>query len=230
MVQGFHRRRRAPLLAGALLLTALPLSFAGPARGRSATLGQELGPWWEVRLEVATRGTYVIHGDGPAVKGEYALRARWEGRLEPDAEDFLLVRLKTELLEWRLRETSGPSGHETVREAPASPRPALRLAYVLKDGREVEFAFEFDGLEIPLRPSSVSVPLDLPRSVGRAYADFIARGSNRVVVPESDLDEKARERRFSWAWRSDEQIIRKDRVYFVTQAHTAEATVLLTSH
>jgi hypothetical protein len=172
----------------------------------------------------------VIHGDGPAAKGEYSLRARWEGRLEPDAEDFLLVRLKTELLEWRLRETSGPSGHEAVREAPASPRPALRLAYVLKDGHEVEFAFEFVGLDIPLRPSSISVPLELPRSVGRAYADFIGRGSNRVVIPESDLAEKARERRFSWAWRSDEQIIRKGRVYFVGQAHTAEAAVILTSH
>jgi hypothetical protein len=229
MVQGFRLRRRAPLLAGALLLAALPLSPAGPA-GKRATPRQDLGPWWEVRLEVETRGTYAIHGDGPAVKGEYSLRARWEGRLEPDAEDFLLVRLKTELLEWRLREASGPTGHEAVREAPSSPRPVLRLAYVLKDGHEVEFAFEFDGLDIPLRPSSIAVPLELPRSVGRAYADFVGRGSNRIVVPESDLVEKAGERRFSWDWHSDEQIIRKGRVFFVAQAHSAAATVVLAPH
>jgi hypothetical protein len=187
-------------------------------------------PWWEVRLDVETRGTYALHGDGPAVKGEYALRARWEGRLEPDAEDFLLIHIRTELLEWRLHEASGPSGHEAVREAPSSPQPALRLVYVLKDGRDVEFAFEFDGLDVPVRPSSVSIPLALPRSVGRAYADFVGHGSNRIVVPESDLKEKARERRFSWEWRSDEQIIRKGRVYFVSQAHTVSATVALTSH
>jgi hypothetical protein len=63
-----------------------------------------------------------------------------------------------------------------------------------------------------------------------SYAYFVGHGSNRIVVPESDLKEKARERRFSWEWRSDEQIIRKGRVYFVTQSHTASATVALTSH
>jgi hypothetical protein len=178
-------------------------------------------------VSVETRGTYTVRGDGPTVRGEYSLRARWEGRLEPDAEDFLLVHLKTELLEWRLREASGPAGRETVREAPASPRPALRLAYVLKNGRDIEFAFAIDGLDVPLRPSSVSVPLELPRSVGRAYADFVCRGSNRVVVPESDLMEKGRERRFSWEWRSAEQILRRGRVLFVEQAHTAETAVSL---
>jgi hypothetical protein len=230
MAQGFRRRRRAPFLVGAILMAAFPLSPAGPIGGRGAAPTGSQGPWWEVRLSVETRGTYAVHGDGAAVKGEYALRARWEGRLEPDAEDFLLVHLKTELLEWRLREASGPSGQEAVREAPSSPQPVLRLVYVLKDGHDVEFAFEFDGLNVPLRPSSVSVPLELPRSAGRAYGDFVHRGSNRVVVPESDLGEKARERRFSWEWRSDEQIIRKGRVYFVAQAHTAEATVVVTSH
>jgi hypothetical protein len=224
------RRRSAAIFAGALMLFALPLSPADPGGGRKAAPKGEREPWWEVRLNVETRGTYAIYGDGPAVKGEYTLRARWEGRLEPDAEDFLLVHIRTELLEWRLREVSGPSGHEAAREAPATPQPALRLVYVLKDGREVEFAFEFDGLDLPLRPATVSVPLALPRSVGRGYADFVNHGSNRVVVPESDLREKTRERRFSWEWRSDEQIMRKGRVYFVAQAHAAEATLALTSH
>jgi hypothetical protein len=230
MVQGFRQRRRAPFLTGAIFMAAFPLSQAGPGGDRAAASPGGQGPWWEVRLSVETRGTYAVHGDGPAVKGEYTLRARWEGRLEPDAEDFLLVRLKTELLEWRLRESSGPSGREAVREAPSSPQPVLRLVYVLKDGHDVEFAFEFDGLDVPLRPSSVSIPLELPRSAGRAYGDFVHNGSNRVVVPESDLADKARERRFSWEWQSDEQIIRKGRVYFVAQAHTAEASVVLTSH
>jgi len=229
MVQGFRRRLEAPLW-GALLLMALPLSPARPGGGPVAPPREEGSLWWEVRLVVETRGTYTVRGDGPPVKGEYSLRARWEGRLEPDAEDFLLVHLRTELLEWRLREASGPSGREAMREAPASPRPALRLAYVLKDGHDIEFAFEIDGLDVPLRPSSVSVRLELPRSVGRAYADFVCRGSNRVVVPESDLMETARERRFSWDWRSAEQILRRGRVFFVEQAHTAEAAVSLGLH
>jgi hypothetical protein len=224
MVQGLRRRRRARLLAGAFLLLALPLSPAGSGGRQGAS------PWWEVRLSVETRGTYAVLGDGPPVKGEYALRARWEGRLEPDAGDFLLVHIRTEVLEWRLREASGPSGREAVREAPASPRPELRLIYVLKDGHDVEFAFELGGFEVPLRPSSVSVPLGLPRSVGRAYGDLVCRGSNRIVVPDADLADKARERRFSWEWRSEEQVIRKGRIYVVEQSHTAAAAVALASH
>ena len=228
MAKGFFRRLRAPL-AGAILLAGLPFSTAANGGGPGKA-GDGADPWWEVRVTVAAEGKYVLRGDGPSVTGFYAFEARWEGRLEPDAEDFLLVHIKTELLEWRLREGSGPAGRETVLEAADSPKPALHLIYVLKDGHEVEFAFELGEIAIPLRPSSLTVPLELPRSSGRAYRDFVCRGSNRVVVPESDLVERSPERRFSWEWRSEEQILRKGRVYFVEQGHTAKATVALTRH
>ena len=228
MAKGFFRCLRAPL-AGALLLAGLPWSTPA-AGGGSVKAGGGTAPWWEVRLSVAAEGKYVLRGDGPPVTGFYALEARWEGRLEPDAEDFLLVQIKTELLEWRLREGSGPAGRETVLEAADSPRPALRLIYVLKDGHEVEFAFELGEIAVPLRPSSLTIPLELPRSCGRAYRDFVCRGSNRVVVPESDLEERSPERRFAWEWRSEEQILRKGRAFFVEQGHTVKATVALTRH
>ena len=228
MAKGFFRWIQAPL-AGAVLLAGLPFSAAvnGGAPGKSDERGI---PWWEVRLTVAAEGKYVLRGDGPSVTGFYSLEAGWEGRLEPDAEDFLLVQIKTELLEWRLREGSGPAGRETVLEAPGSPGPVLHLIYVLKDGHEVEFAFELGEIAVPLRPSSLTVPLELPRSSGRAYRDFVCRGSNRVVIPESDLEERSPERRFAWEWRSEEQILRKGRAFFVEQGHTVKATVALTRH
>ncbi|MCK7541409.1 MAG: hypothetical protein MZV63_66250 [Marinilabiliales bacterium] len=58
----------------------------------------------------------------PAVVGDYSYRARWEGRLEPDGDDFLLVHLKTEVLEWRLGEKAGPPG----RGVPARGAPRVR--------------------------------------------------------------------------------------------------------
>jgi len=218
MVQGFRRRLRA-LLVGVALLACPNQVPGGPG-----------GPWWEVRLAVATTGRYVLRGDGPTVTGEYVLRARWEGRLEPEADDFLLVHLKTELLEWRLRETSGPDGGEKVRVAPVSPKPALRLLYVLKDGHDIEFAFELGEIAIPLRPSSLRVPLEFPRSFGRDYGAAVCRGSNRVVVPEAQFLEGVPELRFAWDWRKVRPYFRRDQVFFMDQSHTVEATIALVRH
>lgn len=228
MAQGFWRRLRA-LLVGAALLACPALVPAGP-RGASDPPRGQGGPWWEVRLTVATTGRYSLRGDGPTVTGEYALRARWEGRLEPEADDFLLVHIKTELLEWRLREASGPAGNEAVRDAPASPKPALRLLYVLKDGHDVEFAFELGEIGVPLRPSSLRIPLELPRSLGRDYGAAVCHGSNRVAVPEAEFQKGVPERRFAWDWRRVRPYFRQDLVFFMDQSHSVEATLILVPH
>jgi hypothetical protein len=228
MAKGLWRRSRV-LLVGAALL-AVPLRFSAHSGAAPDDPRHWGGPWWEVRLTVSTKGRYVLRGDGPPITGEYALRARWEGRLEPDGEDFLLVHLKTGLLEWHLRETSGPAGSEVIREAPDSPKPTLRLLYVLKDGRDVEFAFEVGEIAVPLRQSPLKVPLELPRSFGRDYGQAVRRGANRVIVPDAELLQGVPERRFSWDWRDVRPYFRGDRVFFMDQSHTVEAAVALVRH
>lgn len=235
MDKGF-RGRFAPSLAAACLLAGL---VTGPApAARPSGTGPDLSStWWEVRLDVLTEGTYEVRGGGARLAGEYACRARWEGRLEQDGDDFLLVHLKTEILEWRLRERSGQAGRESILEAPAGLRPDLRMSYVLKDAREIEFIFDFAGLSIPLHASSLSVPLELPRTSGRAaglpgqsYGDFVCRGSSRVAIPETDLLGRGPERRFSWDWRREKRSVKDGAVFTVTQSHTARAAVAVEAH
>lgn len=235
MNKGFLRRRAVSLAALGLLagLAAGRLPAALPARDVPAT-GQA---WWEVRLDVSAEGSYAVRGGGAPLAGQYACRARWEGRLEQDGDDFLLIHLKTEILEWRLRERSGPPGRETLVEAPAGVRPDLRMSYVLKDAREVEFVFELEGVSIPLHASPLSVPLELPRTSGRAagqpglsYGDLVRRGSCRVVIPEDDLARRSRERRFSWDWGRERTVVEGGRVYVVAQDHTADVVVAVVSH
>ncbi len=234
MEKGFVRRLRAPLV-GAFLLACLP-----PVR--SAAAGRPGSPaghaaWWEVRLVVTAKGEYTVWGGQAPVSGEYTCRACWEGRLEPDGDDFLLVHLKTEILDWRLQEKSGPAGEERVIEALAASKPSLRMHYVLKDGREVEFVFELGGISIPLQASLLAVALELPRSSaraprlpGRAYGDFVCRGSSRIVIPDTDLLAQAPERLFSWDWRRERRYVREGRSYVVNQSHAAEVAVALTVH
>ena len=207
MVKGSSRPARA-LLAGALLLAAL-----APARSAPEARPDGGPAWWSVRLTVSAEGEYRI-GDGTvaggkkAVTGTYAYRARWEGRLEPDQDDFLLVHLKTEVLEWRLSERTGAGDHMTLVETTDTPAPDLRLNYVLRDGHTVEFDFELDGaVVVPLFGGAAGVRLTLPRTAtipenfdGGGYDSGLTKGSNRVVLPAEDLDRRRAERAFSWEW------------------------------
>lgn len=235
MEKGFLRGLPAAF-AAAFLLAGLAVCLH-PAGAFSGVSPSGDSAWWEVRLLVTAEGEYAVRGGRAPVRGKYTCRARWEGRLEPDGDDFLLIHLKTEVLDWRLRETSDPAGRESVLEAPAAPAPDLRMSYVLKDGREIEFVFEIGGVPIPLHESGLAVDLELPRSSGRkaglpgqGYGDFVCRGSSRVVIPESDLLERAPERRFSWDWRREKRYVRQGRAFFVTQGHTAETAVSLIAH
>jgi hypothetical protein len=234
MAKHLVRRLRAPV-AGALLLAGRLLTPAAPGDsppgGRAAA-----GPSWDVRMTVTARGDYAVTGDRTPVSGEFVVRASWEGRLEPDGEDFLLIHLRSEVLEWRLRETAGPAGAETVLETPPGPRPSLRMNYVLKDASEVEFVFDLGGVPIPLHESPIAVTLDLPRSSarlpglpGRGYGDHVRRGACRIVIPESDLREDAPEHRYSWDWRQQKERFHEGRTYVVSQGHKAEVTLAVTA-
>ena len=119
---GIRWRESLRRLSGALLW-ALLLACLAPELSPAAACPQDVqagsSAWWEVRLVVTAEGEYSVKGGPTPVAGTYACKASWEGRLEPDGEDFLLVHLKTEILEWRLRETSRPG---RARERPRAPR------------------------------------------------------------------------------------------------------------
>jgi len=219
--------RRAAALGGLLLLAA---SVAGPwpAKGTAPK-------WWEIRLSVAAKGTYAIRGGEAPVQGEYAVRSRYEGRLNPDGDDFLLVLVKTETPEWSLRETTGLGQAGRVVEAPALPAPVLRLNYVLRDKDAIEIDFAVEGGTVPLAAPAIGIPLELPCS-GRGpggrpgYVGDILDGSNRIALPASDLGRRRPERRFAWTWIGTRLVEGGSRSYVTTQRHSVEAVVTLVSH
>lgn len=230
MEKGFARHVLGPL-AGALLVLALAaaLSFSRPSPGPS---------WWEVSLSVTVKGGYVIEGAGALLRGEFTCRARWAGTLELDGNDFLLYHLKTEVLEWRLAEKSGlPKGESLLLAQETSETPRLRVNYVLREGSDLRFDYEFREVSVPLHASPVKANLEFPRSSGHAalspgsgYGSCVSRGSNRVVIPGSDLERRAAERTFSWEWQREKRIAGDSGTFLVTQHHTAEAVVAIVAH
>jgi hypothetical protein len=219
--KGF-RRRLTGALAGSLLLAALAAG-SGPGEGPAG---------WEVRLSVAAKGAYTIRGGGaPSISGEYTLRARYEGRLDPDGEDFLLIHLRTETPEWSLREEAGRGPAKSLLAAPAAHGPVLRLRYVLRDKDHIEFAFAFDGGTVPLHAPALGIPLELPCSADGAalnrpgYMDDVLVGSNRIVLPASDLLHRRPERTFAWTWTGTKRTETGSYTYITVQSHSAEAVV-----
>jgi hypothetical protein len=249
------RRPRARPVAGALCLIGFAAAFLVPGRAQQTPPAPDLrggssgdrpswgspapsGPWWELGLVVSVKGEYAVRGGAGPVSGTYAFRARWTGRLELDSDgDFLLVHLGTEVLDWRLRETGRVGGRESVLEASGAAKPSLRMEYLIKDGREVEFVFGLGSLLVPLHEPDLGLPLELPRtssrgpgSPGRGYADFICRGSCRVAVPETDLVETPPERRFSWDWKRERIQVREGRTVTLVESHAAETAVTIVVH
>jgi hypothetical protein len=224
------RGRLASLLAGLLLA-------ATAAGGPAPTAGAAGSNWWEVRLSVAAKGTFMLRGGGEApLSGEYSLRARFEGRLNPDGDDFLLVHLRTETLEWSLREKAGPGDAASAGESPKSPAPVLRLNYVLREKGRIELDFAFDGGAVPLRAALLGVSLELPCSAhgvaeGRpGYVDDVLVGSNRIALPASDLVRRRPERTFAWTWTGTKRTEAGSRAYITVQSHSVEAVVGLVRH
>lgn len=225
--KGSRRRRLAPLAGLALAAAAV----AGGA-GRPAPAG---GPgWWEVRLSVEATGAFTVRGGGgAAVSGEYALRARFEGRLNPDGDDFVLVHIRTETPEWSLRTTSGGGEAAAPGEAPA---PALRLNYVLREKDLIDLDFAFEDRTIPLPAGPAGIALELPVSARRTAPGRsgdegdILSGSNRIALPASDLARRRAERAFAWSWAGTKRVVAGGRAYMTVQSHSAEAVVGLVRH
>jgi len=219
--------RRAAALAGLILLAG---PFAGPLAAK--------GPapkWWEIRLTVAAKGTYAIRGGGAPISGEYAVKARYEGRLNPDGDDFLLVLVKTETPEWSLRERIGLGEAGKVVEAPALPAPVLRLNYVLRDKDTIEIDFTVEGGTVPRGAPGIGIPLELPCS-GRGpggrpgYLGDVLDGSDRIVLPASDLGRRRCERAFAWTWSGTRLVGEGAHAYVTNQGYSAEVVVALVGH
>jgi len=224
-------RRVLGPLSGIFLALALAaaLSFSRPFPGPS---------WWEVSLSVTVKGSYVIEGGETPLRGEFTCRARWAGTIELDENDFLLYHLKTEVLEWRLAEKSGlPKGESLLLAQETSETPRLRLNYVLREGSDLRFDYEFSEVSVPLHASRVKANLEFPRSSGHValspgsgYGSGVSRGSNQVVIQGSDLERRAAERTFSWEWQREKRITGNSGTFLLTQRHTAEAVVALIAH
>jgi len=230
MGKGFSR------LSGAAVAVAGVL--AGFLLASGPRLSQEPRIWWDVSLTLTVKGDYTVKDAGSSFKGDFSYAASWAGTMERDGEDYLLYHLETSTLGWEARETGQPAkGSPVLTEKEAGVRPLLKLNYILRQGKNLEFDFVVESIPIPLAPSAGKYQLFLPCSREHVrdrshllYNEFVSGGSNGVAIPEDALAERLLEKTYSWQWKRQGWVLQEEEPVFVSSRHRAEVTVCLVPH
>jgi len=219
---------------GAVLRGALPFLWFFSTAGVMRPLPRPT--WWEIRLALSVRGNYAVRNLETNYAGEFDFRAQWEGTMEQDGEDFLLYHTRTDSPHWEIREKgSRPDSTRTMTEKETAERPRLRVNYIIRQDRELRFAFEVEGIRIPLDSCKEKFDLVLPRSkelsgTGAGYDDSISKGSNYIAIGDDALGRGHLERSFSWEWRRQGWSPREKRAIFMAASHKTSVTVTLIRH
>ncbi len=191
-------------------------------------------PWWELRFLLEGRGEYAVTTGGVERNGRYTFTAAWEGVMEKDGPDFLLVRLKSEIRDWQIHETP-PEPDASIMISDKSPHPSLDLYYVLGEGDVVRLDFEMAGISVPLGEGGPKCALAFPCSGERAaalggYNESIIEGTNRIAIPRRELERSATEKRFSWKWKRRRWVSAEGGPVLLDDRHHAQAVVSLVYH
>jgi hypothetical protein len=194
-------------------------------------------PWWDVGLELEVRGTYELKNSEAARTGDFIYRAMWVGTMERDGEDFLLYQVGTTTHAWEAQEkTHRGKDVSVVTEKETASRPVIKLNYILRNGKHLDFDIVVEAIPIPLAPSKEKFSLSLPcstehvRDRGLLYNEFITSGSNTIRVPAGALAENSFEKRFRWEWTRQGWILGEREPTFVSSRHRAEVTVMFVSY
>jgi hypothetical protein len=214
--------------------TILPVLWLLAAGGASHPLPRP--PWWEVRIALTVRGDYTVKDFETTFAGEFTCRAQWEGSMEPDGPDFLLYRTRTDVPDWEILEKAAlPNATRILTQRETAEKPRLRLNYVIRQGRDLRFDFEVEGIRVPLSAWPEKFDLVLPRSKesfgeGTGYDDFISKGTNLVSIGDDGLERDRSEKSFSWEWKRQHWAAREKGAVFVSGSHKVSVTVTLIRH
>jgi hypothetical protein len=226
---------RLTLTARRFLVTLPLFIFIGislsPAGQRKDT-----PPSWTVGITLDVRGDYKMDARGIKIDGTFAFIFRWTGTIEKDAEDYLLVHNDCRLTNWEIEEKSDSAGSlKTLSTEEIPEKPALKVNYILKSGKNLVFDFAVEGFEIPKSKAPAGFYLVLPASKenlahfgGIGYDLFVKSGSNMIVMDENPILRGPSEKTFAWTWKYQTGIQTLGGTAFQSQTHEVKAKIEIT--
>lgn len=210
--------------------STLGLFLLGTARS-----GPAPATHWNIELILNVTGQYSAVEKSGATTGRYSFTVRWEGSIERDADDWRLIHMASDVLDWNADESPAPrSGGSVLTTDDFPDKPVFRFHYVLQEQDEIQLDFGLEGFDVPLNPSLQKFPLVLPVSArtpprprrGLDYDRHVIKGSNRVSFSAKELDGARLEKSFAWSWRRFQSTLETDATVGCLQSHEARLTVV----
>lgn len=193
---------------------------------------------WDIQIAVEAKGRYGLEFQDVRYDGAFAFTSVWVGLMEKDDEDYLLVHKSCELEQWEASEKeTQPTADRLLQTSDFAEKPDLRVRYVLKTDEGLVIDFYVRGFDVPRTAASDVFYLALPaaaenrlRPGGIDYNTFIARGTNKIVIPEKAIQRGVEVREFAWDWKFRSWTQKQDRMVLSTHHHAARVVVTVTPH
>jgi len=217
------------------LIAVIALLFSG----LSIILSQETHIarecWWEILIELTSKGSYTLEETGVSYAGSYDYTIQWSGCMEQDGEDFILYYEDSELVRWTPLEKMTRNGREIKTKKNFSEKPGFAFNYILKKEENILFDFLVRGFHVPQHSRSRRYYLHLPASKENSYHPtdiaynlHIYKGSNQVYFSKDALLDKLTKKDFHWSWKRHSSDKDVDKPSFLT--HSYDVDVEITIH
>ncbi len=230
----------AKKIASCLLpvLLAFALVLIRPAGSNVSGPGQDPPLWWEISLDLRTQGDYRLEAREGRFVGNYTFAVRWLGTMERDDHDYLLYPLDCDLRTWDAQETASASNAVTFfTTTDFRDRPSFIFNYIFRKGSELHLDFSVNGIVIPQAEGPERILLLFPASAENkqhdyevSYNNFVAKGSNRIALEETEIYAGRLERTYSWTWRSKRWTLKQQQTIFTSHSHEVEVKLAIIPH
>jgi hypothetical protein len=194
--------------------------------------------WWEIRLDLKTRGEYKLEEKNSRYSGDYTFAIRWTGCMERDDNDYLLYHFEQRLCLWEAQEAASPPQTRGVLTASDfKEKPSLNLKYILRRDDDLLLNFLVDGIVVPQSNPEGGFPLLFPSSQENGQHDLqvdyntcVVSGSNSVSLREAEIYAGPVSKNFAWTWKHEQRQVKKQRAVFTSQSHRAEVWLSIIPH
>ncbi|MGD9344616.1 MAG: hypothetical protein PVH84_02055 [Candidatus Aminicenantes bacterium] len=220
------------------LLAVIALLFLGLLIIRASTTVHARECWWEILIELTSKGTYTLEEADASYSGNYAYTIQWSGCMEQDGEDFILYHEDSDLIRWTPQEKKKvPGSGETQIKKNFSEKPSFAFNYILTKKDNIHFDFLVRGFRVPQQRREKRYYLHFPASKENSYHPtdiaynlHIYKGSNQVYLCKDDLLDKSVTRDFHWSWKRHSSEGEAERSSYLSHGYDVDVRITILKH